>query len=167
MTKIPIHKHSSRKHRAIKVTGKVVRLGIHAGFKAKLIKPSPLRTRALITHKGRVLLVRGAASRRGYWSLPGGGIKKNEAPLDAMVREVNEELSLEISSAEWRELATFSKSEVNARYGVICYTHDISSAEKHRIKLSPELLDAEWFDLDRMPSSHTRLVGLAIKKLRQ
>ena len=53
---------------------------------------------ALIDIDGRVLLARRpeGKSMAGLWEFPGGKIKTNETPDDTIVREVKEELSLEI-----------------------------------------------------------------------
>jgi ADP-ribose pyrophosphatase len=49
------------------------------------------RSTIVCVRDGKVLLVARARSR---WSLPGGTIKRSESPLDAAVRELEEETSL-------------------------------------------------------------------------
>lgn len=52
---------------------------------------------ALIVQDGRVLLVkRGVEPFKGYWDIPGGFLEAGEHPLDGMLREVREELGLEV-----------------------------------------------------------------------
>lgn len=55
------------------------------------------RTRAVITYKDQVLLVKNLVSLQG-WSLPGGGINRNETSVEAVVREVKEEVGLTINT---------------------------------------------------------------------
>ena len=56
------------------------------------------RATALVVNDGKVLLVR----HRGesHYSLPGGGIEKNESSLEAAVRELREETQLRASYAK-------------------------------------------------------------------
>ncbi|MCC6539676.1 MAG: NUDIX hydrolase [Bryobacterales bacterium] len=53
---------------------------------------------ALILRKDSILLVeRGKAPLKGYWSLPGGVLEIGEQLKDAVVREVKEETGLDIA----------------------------------------------------------------------
>lgn len=56
---------------------------------------TPARSRLLIIHEGSVLLVQNWLGA-GQWSLPGGGVHKNEDPRDAVIREVREELGFDV-----------------------------------------------------------------------
>ncbi len=52
---------------------------------------------ALILHEGRVLLVQRAVDpAKGKWSLPGGYMDAGEMPLNALQRELNEEIGLSV-----------------------------------------------------------------------
>ena len=53
-----------------------------------------------LVREGRVLLVHRGPSRRAYpgvWDLPGGHIETGESELDALMREMHEELGIQIS----------------------------------------------------------------------
>ena len=52
----------------------------------------------LFDRQDRLLLVK--PSYRPYWILPGGVVEKNESPLEALYREVREELAIELANAK-------------------------------------------------------------------
>ena len=54
------------------------------------------RTRAIILNKNKELLVVRGWINDGKWQLPGGGIKPNESSLDATIREVKDEVNLNL-----------------------------------------------------------------------
>lgn len=52
---------------------------------------------ALIVHEGRIFATqRGYGDWKGWWEFPGGKVESGEAPEDALVREIREELATEI-----------------------------------------------------------------------
>ena len=60
---------------------------------------------AVVVHKERVLLVRrGHEPLKGQWSLPGGLLEVGESLEAAVVREVEEETSLQVRAVELIEL---------------------------------------------------------------
>ena len=63
---------------------------------------------ALIDRDGRVLITQRPKGKNmeGLWEFPGGKIKKNETSEDALIREINEELSINISN--YNELISYS-----------------------------------------------------------
>jgi 8-oxo-dGTP pyrophosphatase MutT (NUDIX family) len=50
--------------------------------------------KCLLTHRGRVLMVRHTYGARRTWYLPGGAARRREPPLRAAAREMEEELGL-------------------------------------------------------------------------
>ena len=58
-------------------------------------------SRAIIVQEGNILLTHESIS--GWWLIPGGGIEEGENPIDAMIREVREEVGLEIIKDTIRE----------------------------------------------------------------
>ena len=60
-------------------------------------RPRMRGVKCVITRGDEVLLIRHTYGDRGAWELPGGSIKRGEAPLAAARRETFEEVGLSIS----------------------------------------------------------------------
>ncbi len=61
------------------------------------------RTRVLVVAEGKILVVKGWLGS-GKWCLPGGGLHRNEAPLEGVIRETKEETSLLLSKESLRHI---------------------------------------------------------------
>ncbi len=58
--------------------------------------PEPrIRVSAILRRRGRVLLCRHEKPGKEYWLLPGGGVDSGESLVDALHRELSEELGLD------------------------------------------------------------------------
>lgn len=80
----------------------------------KTTMPAHLGANAIITCKGRLLLEKRRDS--DTWGLVGGGVKKTEEPLQAIVREVYEELGLRIPKEKFQKLAVYGEPGRIAAY---------------------------------------------------
>ncbi len=80
----------------------------------KTTMPAHLGANAIITCNGKILLEK----RRDcdIWGLVGGGVKKTESPLQAIAREIKEELGLSISLDQFRKLAVYGEPGRIAAY---------------------------------------------------
>lgn len=56
-----------------------------------------------------ILLIHRIKNGRDYWVIPGGGSEKQETPVETAVREINEELALELKPEELKYLFTFEE----------------------------------------------------------
>lgn len=54
-----------------------------------------IRVSAILRWKGRILLCRHEKGDREYWLLPGGGVHSGESLVDALHRELGEEVGIE------------------------------------------------------------------------
>ncbi len=80
----------------------------------KTTMPAHLGANAIITHEGRILLERRRDS--DTWGLVGGGVKKWEEPIDAIVRETYEELGLRIPKERFIKRAVYGEPGRIAAY---------------------------------------------------
>lgn len=69
--------------------------------------PAHLGANAIITCRGKLLLERRRDS--DTWGLVGGGVKKQETALQAMVRETYEELGLRVKPRQFQKLAVYGE----------------------------------------------------------
>ena len=81
---------------------------------SKTTMPARLGANAIITCKGKLLLEK----RRDcdIWGLIGGGVKKHETELQAIAREIYEELGLRISVKCFKKLAVYGEPGRIAAY---------------------------------------------------
>lgn len=99
---------------------------------------------AIIEKDGRILAAkRGPAqSHSGFWEFPGGKINDNEDSKDAIVREIHEELGLDIAVMNRQASATFAYPDKTVT--LIPFLCEIESG-------SPVLLEHDeirWIDKD-------------------
>lgn len=80
----------------------------------KTTMPAHLGANAIITCNGRLLLERRRDS--DTWGLIGGGVKKHETELQAIAREIYEELGLRIPKEKFRKLAVYGEPGRIAAY---------------------------------------------------
>lgn len=60
--------------------------------------------KAMVVKDGKVMLVKESPNLSGQWELPGGGIDFGEDPIQALRREIEEEMNLKIKSVNPRPI---------------------------------------------------------------
>lgn len=80
----------------------------------KTTMPAHLGANAIITCGGKLLLEKRRDS--DTWGLVGGGVKKTETELQAIAREIYEELGLRIPKAQFKKLAVYGEPGRIAAY---------------------------------------------------
>jgi 8-oxo-dGTP pyrophosphatase MutT (NUDIX family) len=105
--------------------------------------------KCVLTHGGRVLLVRHTYGQRRIWYVPGGGVHRRELPLRAAEREMREELG--VRDLRWRELATRDMRVDRMSVRLTCLYAELS--DPAHISPDPiEIAEARWFAPDELPA---------------
>jgi len=121
--------------------------------------------RAVLRHEGRYLLAVHSsfwARKEQRWGLPGGGIERGEHPLDAVKRELHEELHLRLNDL----------TEIGAFY-YKGNDHMVFGAESGRFIEqydTSELLDLRWFSIAELQALHEQSklhAGYELQAIRQ
>ena len=84
----------------------------------------------------------------GLWSFPGGHIEREEKPEDTLVREMKEELDVEITDYEFKEV--FKDIDPTSKEP---YEHNIFICRKWKgdIKYTKEEERIKWVDIYKIP----------------
>ena len=91
---------------------------------------------AIIINNGKIFACqRGYGEWKDWWEFPGGKIESGETPEDALLREIREELSIEISIN--RHLTTVDYDYPNFHLTMHCYICQLKD------DLQPHLLEHE------------------------
>ena len=97
---------------------------------------------ALINEQGKVLINKRPEGKdyAGYWEFPGGKVEENETPEEAIIRELKEEINIDVSAAC---LAPLSFTEKNyEKYYVVVLLYICRKWEGHTKPLENQEL--EW-----------------------
>jgi ADP-ribose pyrophosphatase YjhB (NUDIX family) len=114
--------------------------------------------KCVLTHRGRVLLVRHTYGQRRTWYLPGGAVHRGEAPAHAAAREMQEELGLH--ELQLRELATQDLRLERISVRLTCLHAELTDP---RVRVDPvEIAEVGWFALDDLPTPRGSEVGLLL-----
>ncbi len=120
----------------------------------KTTQGAHLGANAIITCKGRILLEK----RRDcdLWGLVGGGVKRQETPLEAIVREIREELGLRISGEKLQKLGVYGEPGRIAAYQdgsiwrMVVVVYRLELEEEPDIVISSESQDMRFFSKEEL-----------------
>jgi 8-oxo-dGTP diphosphatase len=130
----------------------LVRVGYRIAYRVAqvawfLLRPDTHGVKGILRDGDRVLLVRHTYGDRGRWDLPGGHAHAGEPPLDAVRREMHEELGFELA---WEPVGSLGATTDYKTERVHCFVADRPAAEL-RLALG-EIAEARWFHLDALPA---------------
>jgi ADP-ribose pyrophosphatase YjhB (NUDIX family) len=127
-----------------------------------LRRPHTQGVKCVITRAGGdVLLVRHTYGDRREWQLPGGGLRRGEAPEAAARRETQEELG--ITGRTWVSLGTATLTGPRTRSTTL---HAFHTTHDGPLTADPgELAEARWFALTALPQRRGPDVGPLVARV--
>ena len=120
--------------------------------------PTHLGANAIITWDGKLLLERRRDS--DTWGLIGGGCKKYETGLQAIVRETYEELGLQIPAERFQKLAVYDNPDRVAAYRdgsiwrMVIVVYGLELEEEPRLRISAESRELRFFTREEIAGIH-------------
>ena len=120
----------------------------------KTTMPAHLGANAIITCNGKILLEK----RRDcdIWGLVGGGVKKQETSLQAITREIYEELGLRIPKDKFQKLAVYGEPGRIAAYQdgsiwrMVIVVFRLELEEEPAMTISAESRDLRFFSKEQL-----------------
>lgn len=120
----------------------------------KTTQGAHLGANAIITCNGKLLLEK----RRDcdLWGLVGGGVKKQETSLDAITREIYEELGLRVSKDRFKKLGVYGEPGRIAAYQdgsiwrMVVVVFSLELEKEPDIVLSEESRDMRFFSMEEL-----------------
>ena len=115
----------------------------------KTTMPAHLGANAIIVKDGKLLLERRRDS--DTWGLVGGGVKKYEEPVQAIAREVWEELGLRIPKEQFQKLAVYGEPGRIAAYRdgsiwrMVIVVFRLELSGDVTLKISKDSRELRWF----------------------
>lgn len=106
---------------------------------------------------GKVLLLKHRFRAGSGWGLPGGFLEAGEQPLEALKRELREEIGVEVETAEIFTARSFRKP----RQVEVLFRCRITGAAKPR---TMEVERAQWFSIHSLPDGLPRDQRLLVER---
>ena len=120
----------------------------------KTTMPARLGANAIITCDGKLLLEKRRDS--DIWGLVGGGVKKYETEVQAMAREVYEELGIRIPKERFQKLAVYGEPGRIAAYQdgsiwrMVIVVFGLELEEEPQMVISEESRDLRFFTKEEL-----------------
>ncbi len=118
-----------------------------------IFQPQCRGANVVIKHNREYLLVMHSYGET-LWTLPGGGVHKNESPEEAAKREVMEEVG--ISLEQLTNYGHFLYPDEYKRETIWVFTSEVKN--KTFVLNSFEIKTAQWFDLDNLPTTKSAVL---------
>ena len=121
----------------------------------------------IVNSKNEILLLKRSdykgPSSQHFWDLPGGSVDMGELPLDAMIRECNEELGIVLVKFDLfsKHFGSYSN---NTFFQFSLFVCDIGDTNL-KIKLSHEHVDFTWVGLESLDQYKTKSEKITLNNI--
>jgi ADP-ribose pyrophosphatase YjhB (NUDIX family) len=118
--------------------------------------------KAIIASEDKILFVRHSYGDQA-WNFPGGGVKRNEVAINAVIREIKEELNIDIHPTY---IGAFVNNTEGWHDDVDVFQAEIGDSTS--IHPNAEIADVTWFDHNALPLdtiAHPALTALRLTKI--
>ena len=126
-----------------------------------IIRPETTGVKCLVKNQNNEYLLIKTTYSGDYWTVPGGGVHRNESLEHAIRREVKEEIGVDIT--ELKQLGSYvSRAEYkkDTVYLYVAKTLQATTAKNLR-----EISKAQWFSQDSIPQNRSRSLSEVLLKL--
>lgn len=113
----------------------------------KIIQPTTFGSKGFVVYNDEILLIKNIPV--DYWMLPGGKIDQGENPEQCIIRELKEELSLNIEKPDYL-LGTYTSQNEGKKDTIFVFVIKILSKD---FTQQWEIKDAQWFHLNNLPEN--------------
>ncbi len=123
----------------------------------------------ILNDKNEVLLIRRAGEVRneaGYWSKPGGAVRFGEKVADAMIREMKEELDIEVELIYYLpyidHIITKETNTENQHWVAFDFVASITKGTPRNLETN-KCDKIEWFPMDKLPEKITQTTSESVE----
>jgi 8-oxo-dGTP diphosphatase len=108
--------------------------------------------KAIIEHKGKVLVIRDPREKELIWEIPGGRMNEGEEPRAGLQRELMEELGVSCEIHEVVHLEQFFQTNEGKNAFVIVYRATLRDMDAEFRLAEREVSDIQWIDKESLPT---------------
>lgn len=108
--------------------------------------------KTFVEYQGRYLLLKRHESiiYGGQWDIPGGAIEYKESTINAAVREIKEEINIDIKTINLKplDIINYTRVKDSKTVEIEFYITNIDNIDD--LKLSPEHTELMWVEVDQL-----------------
>ena len=123
----------------------------------------PVSVHLLLIKENKILLMRrkNTGFANGFYSMPAGKLEPKESVENAIIREVKEEINIDIKNETLRTIQVMNRNGIDRERIDYFFTVDRWNGEIKNNELN-KCDDLKWFDLDKLPENTIPYIKEAI-----